>query len=167
MFLTKFALWWSHCKQHRSDTRPFPKAIFQGGHSFFIDTSKPTQFKQFPKRQKLLFKSFDLGLILNLLQLKYLLHVFLINYVIFKKWKSSFQHHHLKWKNCKSSNRKLGNICSVCNSSSVQQFFSLAQMYLGLLAGETIVAILLCPWSQASYGYKWLYYLIMKRQDLE
>lgn len=84
MFLTKFALWWSHCKQHRSDIRPFPKAIFQGGHSFFIDTAKPTQFKQFSKRQKLLFKPFDLGLILNLLQLKYLLHVFLINYVIFK-----------------------------------------------------------------------------------
>lgn len=103
--------------------KALPKALFQGGHSFFIDGSKPTQFKQFPKRQKILFKPFELGLILNLLQLKYLLHIFLINYVIFKKWKSSFQHHHLKWKNCKSSNRKLGNICSVCNSSSVQQFF--------------------------------------------
>lgn len=40
-------------------------------------------------------------------------------------------------------------------------------MYLSLLDGETIVAILLCPWSQASYGYKWLYYLIMKGQDFE
>lgn len=54
-----------------------------------------------------------------------------------------------------------------CLSAQVCCIFSLAQMYLGLLAGETTVAILQCPWRQASYGYKWVYYLIMKRQDFE
>lgn len=146
--------------------KALPKALFQGGHSFFIDGSKPTQFKQFPKRQKILFKPFELGLILNLLQLKYLLHIFLINYVIFKKWKFSFQHHHLKWKNRKSSNRKLGNICSVCNSSSVLQFFFPGTDVFRFASWWNYCSYS-AAWRQASYGYKWMYYLIMKRQDFE